>query len=387
MAKTTKKDGEIKPSQADLEAKFKIEPETTKKEAEKKKPIFQPKGKWDINKYIQEKSKHVEYKPTSFIPMGQAFQDLTMFPGFPQGHVHMVYGNSDVGKTTMLLELAKYAQSIGVLPVFIITEKKWSWARCEQMGIDRNFCIYNDDFSFIEEACDFIIGLLKDQAEGRLQSDIIFLWDSVGATPSKAEWEAYEEHEKIVAKAIEEGKDIKELKKPSVAMMVTAKVLREQIERKIQHMITATRNVSFPYYSTLFIVNHGYVSPNPMGPASLVPYGGGGIKLACTFVFRQGKVSGSATKKTNTTGGKDFTWGLQVPLVFEKNHLNGLSAQGDVIVTPHGYITASKESEAEYVKAHKSEWKNSFGEYFDKKDGENTEEELNYDPETGEILS
>ena len=398
--KSLKKDSEVdnettkKESKADLEKRLSIDPPSAKidedkKKDEKKKPVFLPKGKWDRAKYIQSKSKHVEYKADSFIHMSPAFQELTKFPGFPQGHVHMVYGNSDVGKTTMLLELAKYAQQKSVLPVFIITEKKWSWKRAKLMGIntDPNELIFNDDFSFIEEACDYIVQTLKDQATGELQSDIIILWDSVGATPSRAEWEAYEEHEKLIAKAIENGQDIKEIKKSSVAMMVTAKVLREQIERKIQHLITATRKVESPFFATLFIVNHGYTSPNPMGPASLVPYGGGGIKLACTFVFRQGKVSGSATRKTNTVKGVDFTWGLQVPLEFEKNHLNGISAQGDVIVTPHGYITATKESEAEYIKEHKNGWENSFDGYFGDKDKDkDDDDDLPYDPETGEIL-
>lgn len=367
-----------KPSKEELQEKFKLDPETSKPK-EEKRVVFKSKTTYDRSKYIQDKSKHVEYKPETFIPMSKAFRDLTMFPGFPQGHVHMVYGLSDCGKTTMLLEVSKGTQDIGGLPIFVITEKKWSWKRCETMGISKADCIFNDSFSFIEEACDYITSLLKDQAEGRLREDIVILWDSVGATPSRAEWEAYEEHEKMVAKAIEEGKDVRDVKKASVAMMVTAKVLREQVERKIQHLITATRNVNSPHFATLFIVNHGYVSPNPMGPASLVPYGGGGIKLACTWVFRQGKVSGATTKKTATVGGTDIVWGLQVPLVFEKNHLNGLSAQGDVIVTPHGYIHATKEAEEEYKKEHRAEWKESFKGYFADTDD-------NIDMETGEIL-
>ncbi len=389
MAKkdSKKKDDETPLDKKSAEEKFDLGGDVTPKEDKKKAVIFKPKQVFDRSKYIQEKSKHVQYKPDSFIPMSKAFQDLTMFPGFPQGHVHMVYGLSDCGKTTMLLELAKGAQSKNILPVFVISEKKWSWKRCAIMGIDKNDCVYNDEIEFIEEACDYIASVLKDQAEGRLKEDIVFLWDSVGATPSRAEWEAQEEHDKLVKKAIEEGKDPKEVKKSTTAMMVTAKVLREQIERKINHLINRTRNEKYPYLATLFIVNHGYVSPNPMGPASLVPYGGGGIKLACTLVFRQGKVSGSAKKISATVGGTDIVYGLQVPLVFEKNHLNGLSAQGEVIVTPHGYIHATKEAEEEYKKAHRSDWKDSFKGYFTDEDEDgNDDEDLNVDPETGEIL-
>lgn len=382
MAKKKKEESEALDQKA-LESKFEISADVPKKEA-KKQIVYQPKKNFDLEAYKKIRSGFTDYKTESFIPMSDAFQKLTLFPGFPQGHVHMVYGNSDVGKTTMLLELAKYAQEMNVMPVFIITEKKWSWARCEKMGIDKNFCVYKDDISFIEEACDFITQILKDQAEGRLPMDIIFLWDSVGATPSRAEWEAYEEHEKVVKKAMEAGEDVKELKRGSGGMMVTARVLREQIERKIQHKITATRNANFPHFATLFIVNHGYISPNPMGPASLVPYGGGGIKLACSFVFRQGKVAGSAKKVKATKGGVDFIWGLQVPLILEKNHINGTSVEGEVIVTPHGYITASKESEENYKKEYSKDWKTSFDTYFE--ESGDIEPPLEYDEETGELL-
>ena len=368
------------------EAKFDLGADDKLKGEKKKSVIFKPKQTFDRSKYIQEKSKHVQYKPDSFIPMSKAFQDLTMFPGFPQGHVHMVYGLSDCGKTTMLLELAKGAQSKNILPVFVITERKWSWKRCATMGIDKNDCVYNDELEFIEEASDYIVSILKDQAEGRLNEDIVILWDSVGATPSRAEWEAQEEHDKLVKKAIDDGKDPKEVKKSTTAMMVTSKVLREQVERKINHLINKTRNEKCPFLATLFIVNHGYVSPNPMGPASLIPYGGGGIKLACTFMFRQGKVSGAAKKVTATVGGTEIVYGLQVPLLFEKNHLNGLSAQGEVIVTPHGYIHATKEAEEEYKKAHRGEWKDSFKGYFTDEDEGDDDDDLNVDMETGEIL-
>ncbi len=379
MAK--KKEEEKKLTQEELEKQFALD-KNSKKEPTKKPLLFKEKKDFDLDKYKKIRTVQTEYKTESWIPMSEAFQSVTGFPGFPEGHVHEVYGPSDCGKTTMLLELAVGAQKKGILPIFVITEKKWSWERADMMGINRDFCLYRDDIDFIEEACDYINAILEDQKNGELPHDIIFLWDSIGATPSKAEWDAQAEHEKAVSKAMEAGDDMKDIKKSSGGMMVAARVIRERIQRVIQHKITSTRNINFPYFATLFIVNHGYLSPNPMPglPPNLVPYGGGGLKYALSFMIRQGKPSGIHTKHKAKKNGVDINWGLQVPIVLEKNHINGIVRNGDVIVTPYGYIKSDKDSIEEYKKNHKDEWESSFDKYTEEED------DINVDLETGEIL-
>ena len=56
----------------------------------------------------------------------------------PMGHISLLRGHSDTGKTTALLEAAVSAQKMGVLPVFIITEMKWNWEHAAQMGLQVN---------------------------------------------------------------------------------------------------------------------------------------------------------------------------------------------------------------------------------------------------------
>ena len=71
----------------------------------------------------------VKFKEQGWIPLSKAFQDITSLPGIPTGHITLLRGHSDTGKTTALLEAAVNAQKLGILPVFIITEMKWSWER------------------------------------------------------------------------------------------------------------------------------------------------------------------------------------------------------------------------------------------------------------------
>ena len=46
----------------------------------------------------------------------------------------LVIGDSNTGKTTLMIEAAVAAQKMGVLPVFIITEMKWDFAHAQKMG-------------------------------------------------------------------------------------------------------------------------------------------------------------------------------------------------------------------------------------------------------------
>ena len=48
----------------------------------------------------------------------------------------LLRGHSDTGKTTAMIEAAVSAQKRNILPVFIITEMKWSWDHARMMGMD-----------------------------------------------------------------------------------------------------------------------------------------------------------------------------------------------------------------------------------------------------------
>ena len=94
-------------------------------------------SKFDLSSFKEKKGlkQNVKFKEQTWIPLSQAFQDVTSIPGIPMGHIVLLRGHSDTGKTTALLETAVSAQKRGVLPVFIITEMKWNWEHAKQMGL------------------------------------------------------------------------------------------------------------------------------------------------------------------------------------------------------------------------------------------------------------
>ncbi len=98
------------------------------------------KSKFDLNNFKTKKGldKNVKFKDQQWIPLSPAFQEVTSIPGIPMGHIVMLRGHSDTGKTTAMIEAAVSAQTNGILPVFIITEMKWNWEHAVQMGLEIN---------------------------------------------------------------------------------------------------------------------------------------------------------------------------------------------------------------------------------------------------------
>ncbi len=94
------------------------------------------KSNFNLDKFKEKKllNSTVKFKEQKWIPFSKALQDSVSIPGAPVGHITLLRGHSNTGKTTALLELAINAQKMGILPVFIITEMKWSWEHAKQMG-------------------------------------------------------------------------------------------------------------------------------------------------------------------------------------------------------------------------------------------------------------
>ena len=130
------------------------------------------KSKFDLNKFKSSKGldKNVKFKEQQWIPLSPAFQEIAGVPGVPMGHISLLRGHSDTGKTTALVKTAVSAQKKGILPVFIITEQKWSFEHAKLMGFEceevvdeetgeldwDGFFIFNNNFEYIRTSnCDF----------------------------------------------------------------------------------------------------------------------------------------------------------------------------------------------------------------------------------------
>ncbi len=161
------------------------------------------KGEFSLDRFKKSKnlSSAVKFKEQVWIPISKAFQEALSIPGFPKGHITLLRGHSDTGKTTALLEGAVSCQKMGILPVFIITEMKWSWEHAATMGLEfdvvkdenGNIVDYSGFFMYVdreklntsEDVAAFVLDLLDEQKKGNLPYELCFFWDSVGSIPCR----------------------------------------------------------------------------------------------------------------------------------------------------------------------------------------------------------
>lgn len=318
------------------------------------------KGTFNLEKFIQSKnlsSTSIKMKEQTWIPLSKAFQDCLSIPGIPVGHITLLRGHSDTGKTTALLEAAVSAQKLGILPVFIITEMKWNWEHAKQMGLVfeevpneqgevadyKGFFIYVDRerLNTIEDVAAFIADLLDEQKKGNLPYDLLFLWDSVGSIPCRL--------------SVESNKNNNEW---------NAGAMSQQFGNFINQKIVLSRKQSQPYTNTMLAVNKIWVAKaeNIMAQPKMKNKGGDTMYFDASLIITFGNVTNSGTNKIKATkNGKDVEFAKRTKVSCDKNHVNDVTSTGRVIMTAHGFIDDTKQAIDAYKKQYSKDWLKTLG--------------------------
>jgi len=318
------------------------------------------KASFDLNKFKEKKmlNANAKFKPQQWIPLSQAFQDVTSIPGIPAGHIVLLRGHSDTGKTTALIEAAVSGQKRGILPVFIITEMKWSWEHAKQMGLEINEVVdeetgevidYNGNFIYvdreaihsIEDVAAFILDLIDEQKKGNLPYDLLFLWDSIGSVPCEM--------------SIKSNKNNNEW---------NAGAMSTQFGNSVNQRITLSRKESSPHTNTLVCINKVWTlkPESPMGQPKLMNKGGYAMWFDSTFVVTFGNVMSAGTSKIKAIkDGKQVEFAKRTNLQIDKNHINGVTTRGKIVMTPHGFINDDDKEIKAYKNDHAEAWREVLG--------------------------
>ena len=335
------------------------------------------KANFDLNKFKEKKmlNNSVKFKPQQWIPLSKAFQEVTSVPGIPTGHICLLRGHSDTGKTTALIEAAVSAQKVGILPVFIVTEMKWNWEHAKQMGLEFDEVVdketgeilnYEGNFIYvdrenlntIEDVAVFILDLIDEQKKGNLPYDLLFLWDSIGSIPCEM--------------SIKSNKNNNEW---------NAGAMSTQFSNNVNQKIVMSRKESSPYTNTLVCVNKVWAAKAemPMGKPKMMNKGGFAMWYDATFVVTFGNIANAGTNKIKAIkDGKQVEFAKRTNLQIDKNHINGITTRGRIIMTPHGFIEDTDKALKDYKGAYATEWSKMLGGMdFDIFEEENTEAPTN----------
>ena len=318
------------------------------------------KSKFDLSKFKNKKGldKNIKFKDQEWIPLSKAFQDVTSIPGIPMGHIVMLRGHSDTGKTTALIEAAVAAQNNGILPVFIVTEMKWNWEHAVQMGLDINIerdpdtneiIDYDGNFIYvdretinsIEDVAGFVLDLMDEQKKGNLPYDLLFLWDSIGSVPCEM--------------SLRSNKNNNEW---------NAGAMSTQFGNNVNQKIVMSRKESSPFTNTLVCVNKVWTlkPESPMGQPKLMNKGGYAMWYDSTFVVTFGNIMSAGTSKIKAIkDGKQVEFAKRTNLQIDKNHVNGVTTRGKIVMTPHGFINDDPNELKKYKDQYATEWSKVLG--------------------------
>ena len=295
----------------------------------------------------------VKFKEQGWIPLSKAYQDITSMPGIPTGHITLLRGHSDTGKTTALLEAAVSAQKLGILPVLIITEMKWSWQHAKEMGLQfeevvneatgeitdyEGFFLYSDrgTLNTIEDVASYIADLLDEQAKGNLPHDLCFFWDSVGSVPC--------------ALSVRSNKNNNEW---------NAGAMSTQFGNNMNQKILLSRKEGNPYTNTLVAINKVWTQKpdSPMSQPKLQNKGGMSMWYDATLVVTFGNITNPGTSKIKAIkSGLQVEFAKRTNIQIEKNHIEGVQTRGRIVMTPHGFIADDKKAIDKYKDQHKEHW-------------------------------
>jgi hypothetical protein len=304
--------------------------------------------------------KAVKFKQKRWLPiknvLGEtAFMQSSGLPnGLLLGECTQIQGHTDSGKSSLLWEIAYSCQQNNILPVFIITELKFSWDHIKLMGIEYdevideetgevsyegNF-IYIDrsKFDTIEQMGDQINKLLDDQKSGKLPIDLMFLIDSIGTIQSQMSFEKSTSNNEWDAGSISR---------------VFGKLLMPRIN--------ISKKDTYPYLNSMVIITQVWVRKPEVfrGLPKLASKGGDTIPFNSTLQITFGNVTNSGVtrlvaKKTSGGIGKQIVYAVRTKVSITKNHINGVSLTTKLVATPHGFIMDSPNDviAKQYFKEH-----------------------------------
>jgi len=301
---------------------------------------------FDINKFKADNglNKSVKFKPLKWLPVrnilgNTAFYDATGLPGIPANEMVNIIGHTNTGKSCLLNEIAYSAQQEGIIPVFVITELKFSWEHLKGMGFKVTEVVdettgnitYEGDFIFldrsdfntIEEMGDKIHHLLDLQKTGKLPVDFCFLIDSIGTIQSEMSYSKNSQNNEWDAGAI-------------------SRVFGKGIVPRIN----MGKKDGQPHNNYMAIICQVWVRKPEVfrGLPKLAAKGGDTIPFNSTIQIVFGNITNSGTSLLKAKkGGDDVTYGIRTKVNIAKNHVNGISLTTKLVATPHGFLPDSEK--------------------------------------------
>lgn len=173
--------------------------------------------------------------------------------GLPEGRIIEIFGPPSIGKSHIAAQICRSCQKMGGIAVYIDTENAVNPDNLRALGVD-----VSKRFIYVETACvedtfqvmESIIAKVKAASK---DVPVVIIWDSVAATPAKAELEAEYTQESIGLQARQLSKGFRKITQLIGSENVTL-VCLNQIRTKIGVMygdpMTTPGGLSLPFHAS-----------------------------------------------------------------------------------------------------------------------------------------
>ena len=137
-----------------------------------------------------------------------------------------------------------------------------------------------------------------------------------------------------------------------------------QFVNNVNQRINLSRKESNPYTNTLVCINKVWTlkPESPMGQPKLMNKGGYAMWFDSTFVVTFGNIMSAGTSKIKAIkDGKQVEFAKRVNIQIDKNHINGITTRGKIVMTPHGFINDNDRELKSYKEDRKEDWAKILG--------------------------
>lgn len=206
-----------------------------------------------------------------WIKTGSISLDKALGGGFPLGKIIELFGVESGGKSCVAESAAGECQKAGGIAIYIDTECAIIPNRAEQLGIEWDDLIFSQP-STIESVFEFIEFIINKVREHDSKRPVLIVWDSVAATPPKAELEGDYDQQSVglAARSISKGfRKINKIIKNQEVCLVLINQIREKVGVMFGNPETTPGGRAIKFYSSirLRISRKGIIQETKKDPA------------------------------------------------------------------------------------------------------------------------